>query len=236
MSSARALAAHTQSAASPKPAAALGGQLVRQWRPAAVGPELLVLQGDLTRCPADAIVNAANAQLRHGGGLAAAIVRTGGAAVQAESDKWVEAHGRLAVGDAVSTGAGALPCSHVIHAVGPNVGHEAPTSEHRKQLRRAVWSALLEADRLDAQSVAVPSVSTGIFGYPRDLGAQEIVHEAVRFCTERGVETKLRRIALMNNDDPTVNSFVKAVDAAKRKSGEAEEAISAQLSRLEIRE
>ncbi|KAG6603059.1 Hismacro and SEC14 domain-containing protein [Phytophthora cinnamomi] len=220
-------------------AEALGGKVLRQWRPSTAGPELLVTQGDLTRCAADAIVNAANTRLMHGGGLAGAIVRTGGASIQAESSKWVKDHGLLKVGDAVTTDAGNLPCQHVIHTVGPNVGSAKLTAEHAAQLRRAVWSALLEADRLEVASVAVPGISTGIFGYPRDLGAQEIVHESVRFCVEKGDTTKVERIALMNIDDPTVSSFVKAVDDAREQRGDAEsedEKISNQLSGLEIRE
>ncbi|KAE8981085.1 hypothetical protein PR002_g23928 [Phytophthora rubi] len=220
-------------------AAALGGKVLRQWKPNAVGPELLVMQGDVTRCAADAIVNAANTRLRHGGGLAGAIVRTGGCSIQVESDKWVKDHGPLKVGDAVTTDAGKLPCKHVIHTVGPNVGSAKPTTEHATQLRRAVWSALLEADRLEIKSVAVPGISTGIFGYPKDLGAQEIVRESVRFCMEKGSKTRVRRIALMNIDDPTVGSFATAVDDAKKQRAATEtedDKISEQLSGLNIRD
>ncbi|KAF4317539.1 hypothetical protein BBO99_00007983 [Phytophthora kernoviae] len=165
----------------------LGGKVLCRWKPNGDpgGPELLVMQGDLTACKADAIVNAANTRLMHGGGLAGAIVRKGGESIQTESSAWIKQHGKLVVGDAVATAAGKLPCKHVIHAAGPNVGHLAsPTAEHAAELRRAVWSALTEADRLGVSSVAIPGISTGIFGYPRDLGAQEIVHEAVRFSRQ----------------------------------------------------
>ncbi|EGZ06748.1 hypothetical protein PHYSODRAFT_530317 [Phytophthora sojae] len=203
-------------------ATALGGKVLRQWRPNVAGPELLVTQGDLTSCRADAVVNAANTRLQHGGGLAGAIVRKGGVSILEESDKWINSHGPLKVGDAVATSAGKLPCRHVIHTVGPNVGSAKPTAEHSAQLRRAVWSALMEADRLEAKAVAVPGISTGIFGYPRDLGALEIVRESVRFCTEKGGETTVERIALMNIDDPTVASFVMAVDGARKQREDAD--------------
>ncbi|KAF1782854.1 Macro domain [Phytophthora cactorum] len=160
----------------------LGGKVLCRWRPnenPAVGPELLVMQGDLTSCKADAIVNAANSHLMHGGGLLDLLYQ--------ESSKWIKENGTLAVGDAVTTTAGKLPCKHVIHTVGPNVGSMTPTLEHSAQLRGSTGS----------KSVTVPGISTGIFGYPRDLGAKEIVTEA--------------KIALMNIDDPTVKSFVKAV-------------------------
>eukprot|EP00644_Phytophthora_capsici_P017674 jgi/Phyca11/529389/estExt2_fgenesh1_pm.C_PHYCAscaffold_420084 len=168
------------------------------------------MQGDLTSCKADAIVNAANIHLSHGGGLAGAIVRK------------------------VTTKAGKLPCKHVIHTVGPNVGDKEPTDEHSAQLRRAVWSALIEADALGIESVAVPGISTGIFGYPRDLGAVEIVNESVRFCREKD-KTAVKRIALMNIDDPTVNSFIKALTEMKKR-GEEEKDLSDEMAELNLRE
>ncbi|KAK1929260.1 Uncharacterized protein P3T76_015212 [Phytophthora citrophthora] len=214
----------------------LGGKVLLQWKPVLDGPELLVMQGDLTSCKADAIVNAANTHLMHGGGLAGAIVRKGGSSIQKESSKWVKENGSLNVGDAVITEAGKLPCKHVIHTVGPNVGDMEPTDEHSAQLRRAVWSALIKADTLGIESVAVPGISTGIFGYPRDLGAQEIVKESVRFCKEKD-KTSVKKIALMNIDDPTVNSFIKALkEEKKRDEGQEEKDISDELAELNIHE
>lgn len=180
------------------------------------GPEMLVLKGDLTESSADAIVNAANSRLAHGGGLARAIVRKGGSCIQHESSHWVHSHGPLAVGSAVSTSGGSLPCRFVIHTVGPNVARlPKPTRDHAQQLRNAVWSALEEADRLELRSVAIPGISTGAFGYPRDQGAREIVGECARFCCERS-SSSVRVIGLMNFDDPTVVSFVKAAMSAAR--------------------
>ncbi|TMW59222.1 hypothetical protein Poli38472_007367 [Pythium oligandrum] len=176
--------------------------------------ELLVLKGDLTTSTADAIVNAANSHLMHGGGLAGAIARKGGPLIQHESSAWVEQHGKLDVGSVMSTSSGNLRCKYVIHTVGPNVSHvPEPTPTHAQQLRKAVWSALVEASRLGLLSVMIPGISTGIFGYPRDLGAQEIVNECGRFCREYS-STTVRVIGLMNFDDPTVSSFVKAVECA----------------------
>ncbi|KAG1706010.1 hypothetical protein DVH05_002573 [Phytophthora capsici] len=212
----------------------LGGKVLLQWKPVLNGPELLVMQGDLTSCKADAIVNAANIHLSHGGGLAGAIVRKGGSSIQEESSKWIKENGPLKVGDAVTTKAGKLPCKHVIHTVGPNVGDKEPTDEHSAQLRRAVWSALIEADALGIESVAVPGISTGIFGYPRDLGAVEIVNESVRFCREKD-KTAVKRIALMNIDDPTVNSFIKALTEMKKR-GEEEKDLSDEMAELNLRE
>ena len=83
------------------------------------GHVLRVVQGDLTKEHVDAVVNAANEWLAHGGGVAGAIVRRGGLEVQWESDAWVEANGKLAVGAVAVTGAGMRPCKKVSHAVGP---------------------------------------------------------------------------------------------------------------------
>jgi HrpA-like RNA helicase/O-acetyl-ADP-ribose deacetylase (regulator of RNase III)/8-oxo-dGTP pyrophosphatase MutT (NUDIX family)/predicted RNA-binding protein YlqC (UPF0109 family) len=176
------------------------------------GAELRVIRGDLTDSTADAIVNAANSHLMHGAGLAGAIARKGGSVIQAESSDWVSRHGPLDVGAAMSTSSGKLPCKYVIHAVGPSVSHASqPTPEHARQLRNAAWNALVAADQLGLRSVVIPGISTGIFGYPRDLGAREIVSECARFCREHD-STTIRVIGLMNFDDPTVSSFLAAVE------------------------
>jgi O-acetyl-ADP-ribose deacetylase (regulator of RNase III) len=88
------------------------------------GQRLQLVQGDLTTEPVDAIVNAANHHLQHGGGLAGAIVRRGGEAIQAESDTWVSKHGLVTNAEPAYTRAGKLPCRYVIHAVGPVWGRE----------------------------------------------------------------------------------------------------------------
>ena len=85
------------------------------------GTWIRVVQGDLTRESVDAIVNAANEYLAHGGGLAGAIVRAGGKEIQHQSRQWVEQHGPVPTGSAAITGAGRLPCRYVIHAVGPHL-------------------------------------------------------------------------------------------------------------------
>lgn len=202
--------------ARPQPDVNIGGQVKATWNPTADGsyPQIVVAKGDLTAANVDAIVNAANSSLLHGGGLAGAIVRNGGESIQHESSQWIQRHGQLPVGSAMSTAAGALPCKHVIHTVGPNVSHlPAPTPKHVQQLRSAVWNALVEADRLQLESIAIPGISTGIFGYPRDEGAREIVHECERYCREQP-SSKLRLIVLMNFDDPTVSSFETALQDA----------------------
>ena len=135
------------------------------------GCRLQAVQGDMTEEQVDAIVNAANSRLMHGGGLAEAIVRRGGDRIQEESDRLAP----VEVGHAVSTSAGALQARWVIHAVGPRLGE----GDEEAKLRSAVRASLDEARRLGARSVALPAISTGIFGYPKPEGTRVLVDESV---------------------------------------------------------
>lgn len=122
-----------------------------------------VAQGDLTAQDVEAIVNAANEHLAHGGGVAAAIVRAGGRVIQEESTAWVRKHGPVPEGTAVVTTGGALLARWVIHVVGPRY---RPGQDNEGLLQRAVEAALAAAEREGARSVALPAISAGIFGYP----------------------------------------------------------------------
>lgn len=166
------------------------------------GRTIAAVIGDLTAERVDAIVNAANSQLSHGGGLAGAIVRRGGDVIQQESSRLAP----VAVGAAVSTGAGALPSRWVIHAVGPRWGE----GDEEAKLRAAVRACLAEADRLGAASVSVPAISTGIFGYPKRAGTQVITDEACRWLVEHG-ESSLVEVRLTAFDNETATLFAEAV-------------------------
>lgn len=121
-----------------------------------------LVEGDITEIEADAIVNAANSYLKHGGGVAAAIVRKGGWEIQEESDQYVRKHGPVPVGKAAVTGAGKLKAKYVIHAVGPRYGEE----KGDEKLASAIRSSLEKAEKLRIKSVALPAISTGVYGYP----------------------------------------------------------------------
>ncbi len=123
-----------------------------------------LVQGDITDLATDAIVNAANAQLILGGGVAGAIRRKGGAAIQEECNKI----GGTFVGGAVITTAGNLKAKYVIHAVGPRMGE----GDEDNKLRNATLNSLKLADKHQLKSIAFPAISTGIFGYPVDKCAQ----------------------------------------------------------------
>lgn len=133
--------------------------------------------GDITASSADAIVNAANSHLAHGGGVAAAISRVAGPELQRESDELVEREGPVPVGGAVATGGYGLPARWVIHAVGPRYGQEG--GREPELLAGAYRSSLDVAREVGATSVAFPAISTGIFGYPLEDAAR-IAVETVR--------------------------------------------------------
>lgn len=123
------------------------------------GHILSLWHGDITEESVDAIVNAANDGLVHGGGVAGAIVRKGGYVIQDESDRI----GRVPTGSAAITGAGSLAAKHVIHAVGPVWNGRTP-EENDRLLASATTSALEIARERDLLSIAFPAVSSGIFG------------------------------------------------------------------------
>ena len=166
------------------------------------GRTLALYQGDLTEERVDAIVNAANEHLAHGGGVAAAIVRRGGGAIQAESDAWVRQHGPAGHAKPALTGAGRLPCKAVIHAVGPvwGAGYEDA------KLRAAYTSALELAHAQGFTSIAFPSISTGIFGFPLERGAGIALQAALDFCAAHP-DSPLREIRFSLIDAPTVEVF-----------------------------
>ena len=159
-----------------------------------------VVRGDLTAQAVDAIVNAANSGLRHGGGVAGAIVRRGGEAIQRESD----ALAPVPVGGAAVTGAGRLPCRFVIHAVGPVWGE----GDEEGKLRGAVSAALARAEERGLESVALPAISTGIFGYPKAEGCRVIVETVVARLEAGG---SLRLVRLVAIDEETARHFAAAL-------------------------
>jgi O-acetyl-ADP-ribose deacetylase len=139
---------------------------------------LRLVKGDITERNVDAIVNAANSYLKHGGGVAAAIVRKGGTLIQEESNKIVKGIGGLIpVGSAVITKAGNLPCKAVIHTVGPRMGE----GDEDYKLRKAVRSSLLLASEKGFRSISMPAISSGIFGFPKDRCAKILVGESKTF-------------------------------------------------------
>jgi O-acetyl-ADP-ribose deacetylase (regulator of RNase III) len=134
--------------------------------------EIEVQQADITKLEVDAIANAANTELRHGGGVAGAISRAGGPEVQAESDE----RAPIGLGEAVETTGGEMPCRWVIHAATMELG--GPTSA--EIIRRATASTLAKADGLGAKSLALVAFGTGVGGFPVEEAARIEVEEVRR--------------------------------------------------------
>lgn len=149
-----------------------------------------LVEGDITTLETEAIVNAANERLAHGGGVAAVIARAGGPVIQKESDKWVRERGRVPTGSAAITAGGNLAAKYVIHAVGP-VYSAMSESRAADLLASAVRSALKMADDHELASIALPAISTGIFGYPMDEAADVMLDTAMDYAEG---ETGLERI------------------------------------------
>ncbi len=156
-----------------------------------------IVRGDITEEETDVIVNAANSYLKHGGGVAGAIVRKGGKIIQEESDKI----GFVPVGSAAVTSAGALKAKYVVHAVGPRWGE----GDEDKKLRNAVLSALRLSEEKGAKSVSLPAISTGIFGFPKERGAEVILKAIIDYIDEG---TSLERIRICNIDSLTSEIFL----------------------------
>ena len=164
---------------------------------------LEIVQGDITALPVDAIVNAANEYLKHGGGVAAAISRKGGPTIQQESDALIEKLGPLSTGEAVITGGGKLPARFVIHTVGPVWSEHSP-AEADDLLRKAVRNSLALAEEKGLKSIAFPAISTGIYGFPIDRAARLLLREAADYLCG---QTKLECILFCLYDKPSYQVF-----------------------------
>jgi O-acetyl-ADP-ribose deacetylase len=162
--------------------------------------EVEVQQADITKLDVDAIANAANTDLRHGGGVAGAIVRAGGRVVQDESD----ALAPIELGEAVATSAGEMPSRWVIHAATMRLG--GPTSA--EVIRKATASTLAKADELGARSLALVAFGTGVGGFPVDEAARIEAGEVRRHLAEGG---GLERVVFAVFGDDARRAFEEAL-------------------------
>jgi O-acetyl-ADP-ribose deacetylase len=162
-----------------------------------------VLETDITTLEVDAIANAANTQLAHGGGVAGAISRAGGPDVQRESDR----RAPIRLGEAVETTAGDMPSRWVIHAATMVLG--GPTSADI--IRRATAATLWKAEELGARSLALVAFGTGVGGFPLDAAA-EIEADEVRGHLDSG--SRLERVVFAVRGAEAREAFERAVAAA----------------------
>src|SRR4051794_15456207 len=162
-----------------------------------------VLEADITKLEVDAIANAANTRVAHGGGVAGAIVRAGGRVIQEESDR----RAPIALGAAVATGAGELPARWVIHAATMELG--GPTSADI--IRRATAATLWKAEELDARSLGLVAFGTGVGGFPVDAAAEIEVDEVGGHLASG---SRLERVVFAVHGAAAREAFERAVAAA----------------------
>jgi O-acetyl-ADP-ribose deacetylase (regulator of RNase III) len=163
-----------------------------------------VLETDVTTLIVDAIANAANTQLQHGGGVAAAISHAGGPWVQHESD----AIAPIALGDAAETGGGRLAARWIIHAATMELG--GPTSA--EIIRSATAATLARAEELGVRSLALVAFGTGVGGFPLEEAARIELEEVRRHLAERGGDSSLERIVFAVRDGDAHAAFAAELD------------------------
>ncbi len=168
------------------------------------GQSLQVVQGDITTEEVDAIVNAANEHLAHGGGVAWAISRKGGPTIQQESEDWIHKYGLVSHAHPAWTSGGNLPAKYVIHAVGPVWGD----GDEDKKLSDAVTGSLQVADELKCESISMPAISTGIFGFPKDRAAG-IIFNAITDYFEKNANSSVKQVHIVLFDKATIDEFMK---------------------------
>jgi O-acetyl-ADP-ribose deacetylase (regulator of RNase III) len=169
------------------------------------GQTLQIIQGDITTEEVDAIVNAANEHLQHGGGVAWAISKRGGPAIQRESDEWIQTKGNVSHAHPAWTSGGQLPARFVIHAVGPVWGR----GDEDAKLSEAVIGSLHVAEDLGLESIAFPAISTGIFGFPKDRAAKIMLNSIIEYFSKEE-PSSLKTVRLVLFDNATVEEFLKA--------------------------
>ncbi|XP_041663639.1 protein mono-ADP-ribosyltransferase PARP9 [Cheilinus undulatus] len=176
------------------------------------GVQVSVWKSDLTIFKADAVVNAANSQLQHYGGLALALSEAGGSTIQKESEDYIKKKGELKTGDAIVADPGLLPYKCIIHAVGPRVPYSSTPnlSQAEPLLKNTIWSILDRVTQHRLQSVAIPAISSGIYSYPLPECANTIVSTVKNYCQKYSAKHLPDEIFLVNHDEPTVQEMHRA--------------------------
>ncbi len=159
--------------------------------------KIKIVRGDITESEVDAIINAANSYLQHGGGVAGAILRKGGPVIQQESN----AIGYVPVGECAITSGGKLKAPYVIHAVGPRMGEGDEENKLKKTINNVLRLATLKA----LKSMAVPAISAGIFGFPKDKCARILIEETIAYIKQQ--KTTLKEITFCLMDTDVINYF-----------------------------
>lgn len=166
---------------------------------------LELVEGDITELATDAIVNAANSALLLGAGVAGAIRMKGGPTIQQECSEI----GHCPVGGAVITGSGELRAKHVIHAVGPGMGE----GDEDNKLQQATLSSLKVADDNSLRSIALPALSTGVFGFPMERCAEIMLKTTKDYLQQ---DTGLNRVVFCLYGKSAFKVFKRALEELDR--------------------
>lgn len=176
----------------------------------APGVSLIVQQGDLVQFPVEVVVNSANEELRHKGGLAAALSKAAGPELQADCDQIVKEKGKIQPGRATISKAGKLPYKHVIHAVGPT-WKQSDAQECVFLLKRAVEESLHLAEKYQYQSIAIPAISSGVYRFPLSQAVETIVLAIKENFQYNWEGRTLKKIYLVDTAEKTVEAFAEMV-------------------------
>ena len=172
------------------------------------GRMLMLVEGDITERNVDVIVNPANSYLRHGGGIASTIVKKGGSIIQEESNKI----GFIKVGSSTITSSGILPCKAIIHTVGPRMGEGNEDEKLSKAINSCLELGLLKG----FESISIPAISSGIFGFPKDRCAKILVNETISFLKnleDSSTGIKLVEFCVLGKE--TLQAFVYEFEKSK---------------------
>ena len=172
------------------------------------GRMVTLVEGDITERNVDVIVNPANSYLRHGGGIASTIVKKGGSIIQEESNKI----GFIKVGSSTITSSGILPCKAIIHTVGPRMGEGNEDEKLSKAINSCLELGLLKG----FESISIPAISSGIFGFPKDRCAKILVNETISFLKnleDSSTGIKLVEFCILGKE--TLQAFVYEFEKSK---------------------
>jgi O-acetyl-ADP-ribose deacetylase (regulator of RNase III) len=167
--------------------------------------KIIIIQGDITERKVDVIVNAANSYLKHGSGVAGAIVKKGGRIIQIESDRI----GFVPVGNSVITCSGNLPSSAIIHTVGPRMGE----GDEDNKLSQSIFNTLQLATEKKFKTISIPAISSGIFGFPKHRCADILLNETEKFLLNN--KTSLNTVEFCILDNETLGHFKSTLSKLK---------------------
>ena len=167
--------------------------------------KIVVKQANIVEENVDVIVNPANSWLKHGAGCAKAISDAGGPDIQETSDAYIELFGKLDVAQAILLPAGDLPCKLVCHVVGPKWSRASDAMD-TTYLVQAVWNVMLLVSDHQVETVAIPAISSGLFGFPKPK-ATEVIFRTVEFWSSLYPTTTVKEVRFVNIDQETTDLF-----------------------------